>query len=94
MRPAMQKATARYRGSHGGPLPSKKRRLELYRMDGRKMDRLAIDLVGQVGFYERNIQDSSLGEAEAVRFLHIENLAVQLLKVARRAANRYSRARP
>ncbi len=82
-----QKATGRW------PLPSKKRRLELYSVDGRRMVRLAWEIAAQVGAYERNIRSSGDNEAEALRFLYIESLAVQLLKVARRAANRYNRAR-
>ena len=85
----MNETTTLFRG---GPLPDKKRRLELYHSDSRRMARLAADIAGQVGFYERNIKSGN--EAEAVRFLLVESLAVRLLKVARRAANRYSRARP
>ena len=72
-------------------LPDEGRRLELYHLDGRRVARLAADIAGQVGFYERN---SCGNEAEALRFLHIRNLAAQLLKDAKRAANRYLRARP
>ena len=89
MSPLMEKAT----GYRGGPLPSKERRLELYSADGRQMVRLAADIAGQRGFYERNIGTSGGDEAEALRFLYIESLAMRLLKVARRAANRYNRAR-
>jgi hypothetical protein len=82
------KATTRW------PLPSKERRLELYHADGRRVFRLAAEIAAQVGAYERNISRSRGDEAEALRFLLVESLARELLRAARRAANRYQRARP
>lgn len=82
------KAAARW------PLPSKERRLELYHADGRRVFRLAADIAAQVGAYERNISRTHGDEAEALRFLLVESLATELLRAARRAANRYQRARP
>ena len=67
-------------------------RLELYQRDARLIRRLALEIERQVGHYERNTEKE--GEAEALRFLLIRDLASDLLKVARRGANRYWKERP
>ena len=70
------------------------RRLELYHRDGRQVKRLAEELVSQVAAFERNIRlPQREPEAETLRFVLMENLALQLLKAARRGAKRYRRVR-
>jgi len=66
----------------------------LYHRDGRQVKRLAEELVSNVAAFERNVQVSqSDPEAETLRFVLMENLALQLLKVARRGAKRYRMVR-
>ena len=69
------------------------RRMELYHCEGRQVRRLAEELARQVGFFEKNVRTDPLAEEEALRFLHMEHLAVQLLKLARRGSRRYWKAR-
>ena len=70
---------------------AKLHRLALYRRDAGRIRRLAARIEQQVSVLYRNIETG--GEAEALRFLYIENLAVDLRKAARRAAKRYWKSR-
>ena len=66
-------------------------RLALYGRDSRRIRRLALEIEQQVGYFERNVAVG--GEAEALRFLLLEGLATDVLRVARRGRRRYWKAR-
>ena len=66
-------------------------RLALYGRDSRRIRRLAVEIEQQAGYFERNVAIG--GEAEALRFLLLERLATDVLKVARRGRRRYWKAR-
>ncbi len=59
-------------------------RLDLYRQDARRVRRLALEVERQVDCYEKNAEVDG-----ALRFLLIRDIARDLLKAAKRGANRY-----
>ncbi len=67
-------------------------RLDLYRRDGRRVRRIALEIAKNVTAFERNVERG--GEGEALRFVLIETLARTLLRAARRPSKRYWRDRP